>query len=103
MFTEKKIEALDQEGYPYIRDAMRIGELPDLEDRKKACKIATEKLAELTGLSPSGHIRFGLPAYYAFGLTPKQAESHEHSGYLLLSGGDLPLALIGKLEKGVHK
>lgn len=88
-------EALDGNGFPYMRDARVIDELPTLEMRHQACVDATEQIGKKLGLSPTRRIPYGAPVYEAFGLTRPQAIKHSSAALLLQLGCALDLELCG--------
>lgn len=86
------IEALNHQGYPYIRPARSIGELPSRDARIAALDSATATIAKLIGLAPERRIPFGLPAYSVF-MTRPEAVKHPHAKLLLTPADQLTLDL----------
>ena len=87
-------EALDANGFPYIRKARIIGELPNAKDRLQALSTATPKVAAALGIKAKKTINFGTPVHMAFGLTRQQAKHHALSALLLTTGENLSLDFV---------
>ena len=82
-------QALDGQGFEYMRDALVIGELP-VEARADALREATEAIANKTGLLELKTIPFGAPVFTAFeGMTRPKAKHHAESKLLLTMGDDV--------------
>ncbi|MGP9654799.1 hypothetical protein [Halomonas sp. AOP35-4E-18] len=90
MLTQPQYEALDEQGYPYMREARVIGELP-LAARRSALDAATIKVGNECGLMALKPLSFGLPVFEAFGLNRREASRHAHSKLLLTQGIDVSL------------
>ncbi|MBE0465483.1 hypothetical protein [Halomonas colorata] len=90
MPTQPQYEALDAQGYPYMREARVIGELP-LAARRTALDAAITTVGNECGLTASKPLSFGLPVFEAFGLNRREASRHAHSKLLLTQGSDLSL------------
>lgn len=83
-------EALDDQGFVYMRPAQTIGELPRLL-RESALEEATQVIALKLNLKPIGIIQYGVSAYSAFGLDRPAVRKHQHLKLLLTCGDDMPL------------
>lgn len=85
-------EALDVKGYPYVRPAKVVGELPTacVEAR---LGIATEAIAKLLGMPAKQRIFYGAPVFEAFGFSRAQAKKHGQAKLLLTKGESLSLEL----------
>ena len=84
-------EGLDSQGFPVIREAKVIGELPTPEMRGQACAEAAAVLGAKLGLNVVRSIPFGAPVYEAFGMRRPDAKKHAESDLLLKLGCDVPL------------
>lgn len=84
-------EALDRQGFPYVRPAQVVAELPTPEARGTALESATQEIAKRMQTTAQRRIGFGTPVFAAFGLTRPQAKVHEQAKLLLTMGGDLSL------------
>lgn len=82
MPTQPQYEALDAQGYPYMREARVIGELP-LAARRTALDAAITTVGNECGLTASKPL--------SFGLNRREASRHAHSKLLLTQGSDLSL------------
>lgn len=91
--NDARVEALDQTGRPYVREARVVNELPTPEARYAALESATLTIARRLSLSARSRIQFGAPVYVAFGLTRAQARDHAQAKVLMSMGADLPLDL----------
>jgi len=84
-------QALDGQGFEYLRTALVIGELP-LEARASALIEATTAIATKVGLNAVKHIPFGAPVFTAFeGMNRPKAKHHAESKLLLTKGDDVSL------------
>lgn len=95
------IEALDAHGYPYMREARTVCELPSVADRRHALASAASVIESIVGLEciargdPGQKVLwYGVPVYRSFGLRLSEAKNHSEAGILLLPACDLPLSLI---------
>ncbi len=86
-------EALNDQGYTYLREAREIGEL-DVSERRAAINAAVPVISDKLGLAPVAPLSSGLPVYTAFGLKPGQAKRHSEAQLLLTKGIDLSLDLV---------
>lgn len=93
MTPRPQYEALDNLGYPVMRHARTIDELPIL-DRRKALDLALEPLSLTLGMCPLRALSYGLPVYRAFGLDNKQTTHHPHSRLLNTAACDISLDLV---------
>ena len=92
-YSEVLYEGLDQQGYPLVRQAKVIGELPTPEMRSEACAEATAAIGARLGLRVVRMIPFGEPVYKAFGMTHPDAKNHREHILLLTRGCDVSLDL----------
>lgn len=84
-------QALDKQGFDFLRPAQVIGELP-LEARASALIEATATIATKAGLIAVKHIPFGAPEFTAFdGMNRPKAKHHAESKLLLTKGDDVSL------------
>ncbi|WP_427047114.1 hypothetical protein [Halomonas casei] len=90
MPTKPQYEALDAQGYAYMREPRVIGELP-IAARRPTLDAAITKVSDECGLTASKPLSFGLPVFEAFGLNRREARRHAHSKLLLTQGTDLSL------------
>ncbi|UUZ66353.1 hypothetical protein LP417_35675 (plasmid) [Polaromonas sp. P1-6] len=88
-FEIPEYEALDDAGFPYLRPARLIDELP-ISQRAAALELATEKMSQLLGIPANRTIPFGAPVYVAFMSRP-EAKKHSQSVHLLRLGESIPL------------
>ena len=88
-------EGLDSQGFPVMREAKVIGELPTPETRGEACAEAAAALGAKLGLPLVRSIPFGAPVYEAFGMRRPDAKKHAESTLLLKLGCDVPLGYCG--------
>ncbi|KKN85065.1 hypothetical protein LCGC14_0282340 [marine sediment metagenome] len=91
--TRPEYEALDSQGYPYMRQARVVGELPS-KDCRTALDEAVGMISREVGLTAVRPLSFGLAAFHAFGMNHREACRHAHSRLLLTQGVDLPLDYI---------
>ena len=89
-------EGLDSNGYPVMREAQVIGELPTPEIRGQACDDAAAEIGRLLGLKAERRVPFGAPVYEAFGMRRPDAKKHAESALLLKMGCDVPLKYCGQ-------
>lgn len=87
-------EALNSNGDAYIRPAQLVSELPQTKDRTSALLSAKIRIERTIGRSFIQPLRYELPIYHAFGMTPAQAKQHAHASLLLTHAGDLPLDYV---------
>ena len=94
-----KYEAVNNEGYTFVRDAKVVGELPH-QLRLKTLEIGAQEVAQYLGLkySDPNKLRpsFGIPLYQSFGLNKSEALKSVHSDILLKTGSELPLNLFSR-------
>lgn len=83
-------EALDDRGYPYIRQAQVIAELPTPNERHEALVEATAKIAVEVALPPVRRIPFGGLVADAF-MTRTEAKKHPSAALLLTKGDSVSL------------
>lgn len=104
-------QALNSNGDEYTRPAQRVSELPQTKDRTAALLSAKIRLERAIGQSFIQPLRYGMPVYHAFGMTPTQAKLHARASLLLTPAGDLPLdyvptysdTALETLKGGVHE
>jgi hypothetical protein len=61
-------EALDEKGFPIVREARYINELPTPETRGQALVDAMPAISKLLDLEPISKISYGLPVHASFQL-----------------------------------
>jgi hypothetical protein len=86
-------EALDAQGYPYMREAKVVGELP-LADRRPALDAALAAVSNSLGMPARKALSFGLPVFEAFDLNRREAGRHEQAALLMTQGVNLSLDYI---------
>lgn len=96
--NDTRVEALDQTGRPYVREARVVNELPTPAARLAALESATLTIARRLSMSARSRIQFGAPVYVAFGLTRSQARDHALARLLMSMGADLSLNLDAELH-----
>lgn len=84
-------EGLDSQGFPEMREAKVIGELPTPVMRGEACAEAATVLGAKLGLNVVRSLPFGAPVYEAFGMRRLDAKKHADNHLLLKLGCDVPL------------
>ena len=84
-------EATDSKGFPYMREAREVHELPHL-DRLAALQEATTKIEHMLGLKASRRIQFGTPVFESFMRRPEAAK-HANRALLMTHGCYLSLDL----------
>jgi hypothetical protein len=82
-------EGLDHQGYPEMRVARTVGELP-LEDIATALTDATQALSGELGMPALDKIKSGLPVGLAF-MTRPEIKKHPRAKLLATLGTDLSL------------
>jgi len=92
-------EALDTQGFPYIRAARVVGELPTPEERGAALQAATVEISDRLQLKAQKEICFGTPVHLAFGMTRQQAKNHPQAELLLKKGDEVPLDFCPLYER----
>ena len=93
-------EALNSQGFPYMRLAQVIDELATPEERITALKEAGAEISDLLQLPLLKPINYGTPAHLAFGLTRNQAKAHAQVKLLLTHGCDVPLQFTESWRNG---
>lgn len=93
MVKRPEYEALNARGYPYMREARVVGELP-LADRRPALDAALAAVSKSLGMPALKALSFGLPVFEAFGLNRREAGRHEQAALLLTPGADLSLDFV---------
>lgn len=86
-------EALDAKGYPHMREARVVGELP-LTERRPALDAALEAVSKSLGIPALHKLSFALPVYEAFGINHRVAGRHKQAKLLLTLGTNLSLDFI---------
>lgn len=86
-------EALDAQGYPYMREAKVVDELP-LADRRPALDAALTAVSKSLGMPASKALKFGLPVFEAFGLNRCEAIRHVKASLLLTPAAFLNLDFV---------
>jgi hypothetical protein len=86
-------EALDAQGYPYMREAKVVGELP-LADCRPALDAALAPVSNALGMPALKALSFGLPVLEAFGINHREAARHEQAKLLLTQGTNLSLDFV---------
>ena len=89
-------EGLDGQGYPMMRDAQVIGELPTLEMRAQALAEAASAIGARLQLPVVRPVPFGAPVYEAFGMRRPDVKRHPESCLLMVRGCDVPLEQCGQ-------
>lgn len=91
-------EALDGQGYPHVREARYINELPTPEKRKQAMIDAMPAVSKLLGLVPISKISYGLPVHEAFKLTRTEIQNHQHAALLKTHGSEVSLDFVPQYQ-----
>jgi hypothetical protein len=91
MKNRPQYETLNAHGFPYIREAREIHELPH-PDRIAAIEEATSTIEQLLGMKSSRRVGYGIPVFEAFMRRP-DAEKHTQRALLMTQGCHLSLDL----------